>query len=181
MTTYILLLRAINVGGHNKIKMADLTVGLESMGLTDIQTYIQSGNVIFKANSTDKNALRLQIEKLIAVKFDLTIQTFLLTINEWQKIVNENPFQNLANFEAEKLYITLFSDKIEMHPSHTLKSSELGADQILFKNNIAYLYVSTKYSDTKLSNSFLEKTFKIKATSRNWKTTLALLERGNNQ
>ena len=91
MQTYLALLRGVNVGGKAKIKMADLVACLESAGLKNVQTYIQSGNVIFGSNEHDKSKLKKIIETKIEKTFTLSVQVVIFTAQEWQTLVKKAP------------------------------------------------------------------------------------------
>ena len=104
MKTYIALLRGINVSGKNKILMADLKTMLQEMGFKDVQTYIQSGNVVFKTRETDSSEIELKIEDKIGTTFGFTIPVIILDKNSFEKIWKENPF-NIVPEEVEEEYL----------------------------------------------------------------------------
>jgi uncharacterized protein (DUF1697 family) len=91
MHTYLGLLRGINVGGNSLIKMADLKDALTTSGLTNVRTYIQSGNIIFDSPSQDKQALTKQIEKTITSSFSFIVPLVLFSIQEWADIIADAP------------------------------------------------------------------------------------------
>lgn len=91
MNTYILLLRGINVGGNNIIKMADLKTCLEEAGFQQVKTYIQSGNVIFKSKEIDLQTLTNQIELLLSVEFNYNSKVVLIAQDHYQRIISAAP------------------------------------------------------------------------------------------
>ena len=101
MTIYIALLRGINVGGKNIIKMSDLKRVFEGIGLYEVQTYIQSGNVLFKSNE-EEEALRMKIEHEIAKVFGFSVPVILRTATELKQIIRNCPF---SEEEASSLII----------------------------------------------------------------------------
>lgn len=108
---YIALLRGINVSGHNLIKMTTLKSLLESIGLQQVQTYIQSGNVVFFSKVNNSKILEAMIIRGTQKEFQLEVPILVLTEECLQQIITENPFQHLTDFEVEKMYITYLLDK----------------------------------------------------------------------
>ena len=100
MQKYISILRGINVGGKRKILMSDLKELYQSLGFEDIQTYIQSGNVIFNS-ALDKNEISIQIEKAVFEKYGFEVPVIIRTKEELQKIQSSNPFVESKNNKAE--------------------------------------------------------------------------------
>lgn len=88
---YLALLRGINVGGKNMIKMAELRIGLENAGLKNVQSYIQSGNVIFESSDTNKPRLAKTVEQVIETEFGLTVPTAILSHKDLQRVVDDLP------------------------------------------------------------------------------------------
>src|SRR5690606_20883705 len=88
---YIALLRGINVGGNNIIKMADLKTCFENMNFKDVVTYIQSGNVLFSTDEKDQDKLTAKIEKALSERFNYGSRIVLITSNQLKKIVEEAP------------------------------------------------------------------------------------------
>lgn len=91
MTTYLALLRGVNVGGKSLLKMADLQATLSKDGFQDVSTYIQSGNVLFSSTGTDKKRLADKISKSIEHNFKLSIDVAIFTADEWQEVVKAAP------------------------------------------------------------------------------------------
>lgn len=104
---YVALLRGINVGGNNKIKMADLKVCLEKAGLNNVRTYIQSGNVLFESAELDKALLTTQFEQTISKTFKLTVPTVILSEPELRTIAKNTPAGWLENPEWKYNYVFL--------------------------------------------------------------------------
>ncbi|HLO02611.1 MAG TPA: DUF1697 domain-containing protein [Symbiobacteriaceae bacterium] len=170
MTTYIALLRAINVSGKNIIKMADLKQMFERMGLARVQTYIQSGNVLFQ--STEEAApLRQRIEAEIQSVFGLTVTVILRTEAALAQVVARCPFA-----VDEGLYVSFLAEapaaagieKLMEYPFETEECRVLGEE--------VYLLYRVRVSDSKVTNSLLEKRLGVPSTARNWRTISKLLE-----
>jgi uncharacterized protein (DUF1697 family) len=91
-STCVALIRGINVGGRNKISMAELTSVFESLGHEDVATFIQSGNVVFRSGSDDEAAIARRIEKQLADDFGLDVSVLLRTPSELSQVAGSNPF-----------------------------------------------------------------------------------------
>src|SRR5580704_7494693 len=92
MPTYVAMLRGINLGPHKRVKMEALRKSFESIGLKNVQTYIQSGNVVFQAGKTSIAALRKKIEEQITSDFGFSSLTILRSQDEFGKVIKMNPF-----------------------------------------------------------------------------------------
>jgi uncharacterized protein (DUF1697 family) len=175
MITYIALLRGINVSGKNKIKMAELVQALELIGLSNIQTYIQSGNVVFKSQDADKNQLKNLIEAQIKTTFRLDVPVLIRDAQEWEQVIQNKPGFNSLNEIQDKIYVTFLSDVPETTLVEALQKGNYKEDLFIQLNREVYLYCLGGYGETKLSNSFLEKKLKCTSTTRNWRTIIELM------
>lgn len=168
MKTYIILLRGINVSGKNKIPMAELHELLNDLGFKNIQTYIQSGNIVLSSEK-DKNHISEIIKNEIATIFCYDVPVLVKTIEEWKKVIDNNPFKNVAE---KQQYFTLLSNIPEKI------AIEVNTKQDEFKviNDVVYVNAVGGYGKTKLNNTFFENKLKVTATTRNFRTTKKLLE-----
>jgi uncharacterized protein (DUF1697 family) len=176
MKSFISLLRGINVSGHNMIKMAELKTLYESIGLTDVSTYIQSGNVVFRSEQNDPSVLGALIERAIQKRFGSSVTVIIRRPAELAKIIKTNPFLGLNKVDEARLYVTFLQTK----PTATLVEA-LGPvaaktpDEYRIIANEVYLHCPNGYGKTVLSNTFFEKHLNLKATTRNWNTVNRLL------
>jgi uncharacterized protein (DUF1697 family) len=177
MATFLSILRGINVSGQKKINMADLKSLYENLGFKNIKTYIQSGNVIFE-NNTGKD-LSKKIEKQIEEKYGFQVPILIRTVNEMEEAVNKNPFLEEKNIEPDKLHVTYLSDIPSNENLEKMKTVDYRPDRFYVSGKEIYLYCPGGYGNTKLTNTFFEKKLKQTATTRNWKTTNALLKMMN--
>lgn len=172
MKTYIALLRGINVGGQKKIPMAGLCELLTISGLENVQTYIQSGNVIFQSSKENAQKLELIIHEAIKVHFGFEVPVLVKTDSELQGIFNDCPFseEKTTNSYFILLYNTPDKDLVE-------KLSEINYpnEEIIISNNCIYFYSAIGYGRTKYNNNFFERKLKVTATARNYKTMAKLL------
>tara|TARA_R110002126_G_scaffold277560_3_gene423594 strand:+ start:38290 stop:38832 length:543 start_codon:yes stop_codon:yes gene_type:complete len=168
MEKYIILLRGINVSGKNKILMADLRDLLKNLGFLNVQTYIQSGNIILESDKS-KIAVCEIINKGILSKFGFDIPVIVRTISEWKKAIENYPFPT----GNEKIVAFAFLNKVSKEAEIEVKN--IGEDKYKIVNDIVYLYCPSGFGKTKLTNNIFEKKLNVVATSRNLRTTLKLL------
>lgn len=172
---YIAFLRGINVGGKKSVKMADLRAMFESLEFTKVETYIQSGNVIFEYHAADAIKLENKIKEKINRTFGFEVEIFIRTEEQIVNIMENNPFLKEDNIEPEKLHVTFLSNIPEQTASVTNIKKEENEKFFIMGKEI-YLYCPNGYGNTKLNNSMLEKKLKIFATTRNWNTVNKLVE-----
>lgn len=175
MITYISLLRGINVSGQKKILMSDLKSLCEELGFAKVHTYIQSGNVIFQSEQKDKNVISKALQNAISQKYNFEVPVLILRLVELETIAKQNPFQVMADFNPKFQYIGfLFAEaeqeKIEVIAKH---SNEIETFEIT--QSAIYFYCRSGYGKTKFSNNFFESKLKVAATTRNWNSTLELI------
>lgn len=174
MKTYIALLRGINVSGKNSLKMAVLKQLATDLNLVNVQTYIQSGNLIFQSEELDPTLLSQQIHQAIFMELGLTIPILTFTVDSFKTILNQNPFSQTE--EQEQLYLTFF-EAIPHSPNLEAIQAKKATEELLhYSDSVLYLVAALGYGKTKLSNTFLEKKLHVSATTRNYKTCLKLLE-----
>ncbi|MBA3648292.1 MAG: DUF1697 domain-containing protein [Chitinophagales bacterium] len=175
MQTYISILRGINVSGHKQIKMADLKVLYEGLKFKDVSTYIQSGNIVFKAASTSDTEISAKIGQAILKKYQFEVPVIIRTAQEMETIYAANPFINQKDIDQEKLHVTFLARMPEQVNLDKIENLSYASDQFTLLNREVYLYCPGGYGNTKLSNTFFENKLKVTATTRNWKTVTKLI------
>ncbi len=173
MTVLLSILRGINVSGQKKIQMTDLKVLYEQLNFKNITTYIQSGNVVFKAENS-KN-LNKKIEQKIFEKYNFDVPVIIRTTVEMQTIIEENPFLKRKNIDPEKLYVTFLEERPSSDLIENISKINYEPDTFIIWDKEIYLYCPNGYGNTKLNTNFFENKLKVKATTRNWKTANELL------
>ncbi len=172
---YLSLLRGINVAGQKKIKMAELKALYEGLAFTDVQTYIQSGNVVFDADSGLNH--QSLIEQVIQKAYGFTVPVLILTKDEVDGIVSGCPFGEVdLETDGTKVLATLLSDKPNQNAIDSLVSFKHESESLVVLNKVVYLRCPNGYGKTKLSNTLLEKKLKVQATTRNWRSMIKLQE-----
>jgi uncharacterized protein (DUF1697 family) len=177
ITTYVALLRGINVGGHRLIKMPELQRLFEAMGFGRVRTYIQSGNVVFTSAADDPpEPLRQRIEREIAARFGFPVTVVLRTAAALERIITDCPFAAGALAEGENLYLALLADAPSLEGVERLRAYDGGSDEARVAGREVYLLYRRSMRDTPLTNAFLERTLGVAATTRNWRTMRTLAE-----
>ena len=173
---YISLLRGINVSGQKSVKMNDLRVLYENLGLRNVITYIQSGNVIFDATGNIAS-LADKIEKAIQKKYKFHVPVEIRTRQEFLSIIKNCPLKFLdLDANGAKVLVVFLSDFPSKDHISNIMQHVAESEKLIFNNREAYLYCPNGHGKSKLSNKFLEQKLKIRATTRNWKTVVKLLE-----
>ena len=180
MKTYIVLLRGINVSGQKKIKMAELRKSLEALSAEEVQTYIQSGNIIMKTDDYDEKSLAEAVHQIILKDFGFVVPTLAVDVEAWKEVVNNNPYLTDENLEGGRLYVTFLSDQPSQECINETNAFDCSPDEFTIVGKVIYLNCITGYGKTKLDNNRFERKLKVPATTRNWKTTLKMLELATN-
>ena len=176
MKTYISILRGINVSGHKIIKMEALRTSYENMGFSNVKTYVQSGNVIFSYDDIEINKLEEQIFQQIKKDFGFDVPVIVMSIEKIEEIIKNNPFLKDKSKEESFMHVTFLASKSETYNFNTIEEKKQGNEDIVFSDYAVYLYCPNGYGNTKLNNNFIETKLKVRATTRNWKTTNELFQ-----
>jgi uncharacterized protein (DUF1697 family) len=174
MTTYVALLRGINLGARNKVSMPDLRALFADLGAEDVETYVQSGNVVFRS-AVSPAKLAAAIEKGIRRDLGLDVTVLVRTQRELAKLVAANPFADRTK-ELTKLHVTFLADKPDSTRVRKLDPTLAEPDEFHVIGQEVYLHCPNGYGRSKLSNAYFEKQLDVRATTRNWRTVTKLAE-----
>lgn len=170
------MLRGINVSGQKSVRMPELKKLFESLGYHNVQTYIQSGNVVFGAREIDDNAsIALHIENAIGTHFGFDVPVIIRSEDQLHAIIEANPYCNPDGSVAEKIYITFLSKVPDPQLVENISTISFYPDRFEIKGRDIYLNCAGGYGTTKLSNTFFENKLKVRATTRNWNTVITLM------
>ncbi len=176
MKSKIVILRGINVGGKRKILMADLKILMQNLGYENIQTYIQSGNLIFTTEEkTQDKELAGNIETAILNEYNFEVPVIVLSKEEIENAIANNPFYT-AGADINKLHLTFLSEEPLDINQKIIESNDYAPDYFQIIGRKVFIYCDGSYHKSKLTNDYFEKKLKVKATTRNWKTVLKLWE-----
>lgn len=169
MTTYIILLRGINVSGKNKLPMAQLRDLLNNLGFQNMQTYIQSGNIVLQSDKSKKE-ISETIKKEIVTQFGYDVPVIIRTIKEWEEVISANPYA----IENPKILGFVFLSDIPKETNIEINNTK--EDVFTIYKDVIYIHCPSGFGKTKLTNNTFEKKLNVTATTRNYKTVLKLLE-----
>jgi uncharacterized protein (DUF1697 family) len=170
MTIYFALLRGINVSGHNMIKMPELKRMFEEMGYKRVQTYINSGNVMFEAD-VSADTLEEKLEMEISRVYGFNIAVFVRSAAELASIICQSPFKSVVLEDKQSIHLTLLKEAPTQEQLDKLPEVEQGEDEYLIREKEIYFLYRQSILDSKLTKKFQKL---LPATDRNWKTILKL-------
>jgi uncharacterized protein (DUF1697 family) len=171
----ISLLRGINVGGNNMVRMDALRSMHEALGLADVKTYIQSGNVVFRTKLKDPAAIGRKLEDAIEKSHGFRPAVVIRTAAEMREIVARNPFEGRAGIEPAKLVVSFLTARPDAAAVERLATIKPNPEELRLVDRELYIYYPEGQGRSKLTSA-LEKTFKIPGTARNWNTVMKLLD-----
>jgi len=174
VTTYAALLRGANVGGRNKVPMASLRASVEALGFDDVTTHLQSGNVVFRAASRPESRLVTALETVIRRTFGLDLSVLVRTREQLARVQAANPFLTRRRDPAT-LHVTFLAGRPSAAATRALPTSS-GPDALAVHGREVYLWCPNGYGRTKLTNTWIEQRLSTRATTRNWRTVVALTE-----
>jgi uncharacterized protein (DUF1697 family) len=174
MTTWVALFRGINVGGNNILPMKDLAAMLEAIGCTDVRTYIQSGNVIFRKPGSEASQLAKTIGKSVLTSYGFESKVQLLTARELERAVKSNPFTE-AEEDPKSLHVLFLVEKPESPDLKSLNEIKSESESYSLHGNLFYLHAPEGIGRSRLAAK-AEKLLGVDATGRNWRTVSKLLE-----
>jgi uncharacterized protein (DUF1697 family) len=173
--TYIALLRGVNLGAHNRMKMDQLRQSLNGLGFEEVRTYIQSGNVIFKTTRHSPSDLSQRIEQRILNDFGFAVSVISRTAEELGKAIENNPFVRERGIDLSRLHVTFLSESPAQSSLTKLDTLATGRDQFRYCAKEIYLYCPDGLARSKLFGNALDRVLAVSATTtRNWKTVNSL-------
>ena len=174
---YISILRGINVGGNRKILMSDLNKLFVNLGFSKVETYIQSGNVIFESNQKWSNVdLEERIQKAIAETYGFDVPVIVRTTDEWAKSIVNNLYWKEKDADIDRLHLTCLKDIPSPELLDKIKLFQFLPDRYEIIGKDVFIFCAAGYGKSKLTNPFFESKLKVPATTRNWKTVMKLHE-----
>ena len=174
-STFIALLRGINVGGHNKIPMPELRSACAELGWGDVQTYIQSGNLVFTAGAAPP-ALEAELERAIERRFGLSISVVVRAATDWPAYVKSNPFPDASEKEPNAVMLALSKSPPKADAEVRLQERAVLGERIVRVGDTLWIHFGDGMARTKLSPALLDRLAGSPVTMRNWRTVLKLGE-----
>jgi uncharacterized protein (DUF1697 family) len=171
---YAALLRGVNVGAHNRIRMPELCSLVEDLGCTDVSTYVQSGNVVFRSGR-GAAPLAKAIEQGIRSELGLEVAVVVRSLKQLEKLAAGNPFCRPRGKE-NTLYVTFLAGKPGRERVRRLGDESFDPERFELVGEDVYLFSPRGYGRSKLNNALLERRLGVAATTRNWRTVTALAD-----
>lgn len=179
MATWIALLRGINVGGANRLPMAELRKELEDIGLDDVQTYIQTGNIVFGSDAEDEAALAGQIAATIEDAHGFRPRVLLLSAGRLREAMDANPFPE-AEAEPKTVHLYFLAEQPADFDRAALDGAASSTERCELGRLVFYLHTPDGFGSSKLA-SRAERILGVPATARNWRTVARLWEMAERQ
>ena len=175
MPAVISLLRGVNVVGRNQIKMGQLRLLYESLKFSGCQTYINSGNVVFRTSERNLTVLPARIEKAIERKFGFRPSVIHRTTAELRGVVARNPFAKRRNIDPSKFLVGFMAQEPGAEACAKLRAINKGPEEIHFTSSELFIYFPNGFGRADLSWSTVDRIMKVPITGRNWNTVTKLL------
>jgi uncharacterized protein (DUF1697 family) len=179
MPAFVALLRAVNLGPHNKVAMADLKIIAASCGLTAPRTLLQSGNLLFESKTKSSAALEKLLEAALQQKLGLKTPVVVRSAAEWRRALDDNPFPKQAMSDPGHLVLMPLKAKVEPAAVAALAAAIVGREQVKLAGQHLYFVYPDGIGESKLTSALIEKKIGVSGTGRNWNTVqkiAALLE-----
>ena len=176
MPIYVSLLRGINVGGRNKIRMADLRALYAILGLRQTRTLLQSGNAMFSADGKDPAALGRKIESAIHAEYGFEVRVIMRMAGEFAAILDKHPFSADQLLEPAKLAVVFLSQAPGDAELAELSDSNPGRETIQASGRELFIHYPDGMARSKLNNQRIERKLGVVSTARNWNTCQRILK-----
>ncbi len=176
MPVFISMLRGVNLGPHNRIKMDALRAMYQAIGLEDPRTYVQSGNVIFRTKEKNARKLATKIQDAIEKSFKFRPAVIVRTLDELRKAIAATPFDARRGLHPGKILVTFLADVPPTEAAAKLATLKSFPEEIHLIGRELYIYFPDGAGKSKLPWSQVEKLLKVNGTARNWNSVSAMLK-----
>jgi uncharacterized protein (DUF1697 family) len=170
----IVLLRGINIGPRNRIPMPKLREAVEDAGFEDVATYVQSGNIVL-SSSLSAAKLAGEVGRLVAESFDLDIPVVVRSRKQLERVVERNPFQDVAT-DPKRYQVSFLDRTLSRGAVKRLEDVAMPAEEVLVSGREVYAWHPAGVARSKLWALLAGRSLGVVATSRNWTTVTKLLE-----
>src|SRR5580658_10376894 len=176
MPVIISMLRGVNVGGRGKIKMDALRARYESLGLKDVQTFIQSGNVVFRTPERALPKLSARLEDAIEKKFGFRPPVILRTVDQFRELIANNPFAARPDIHPGKLLVWFLAAPLSKEAAANVLAIKTDPEELHITGDELFVYFPNGQGRPKLSWPAVERAMKVSGTGRNWNSVMKLLD-----
>jgi uncharacterized protein (DUF1697 family) len=177
MQTLIAFLRGINMTGHNSLKMKDLSDLFIDLGFSDVETYIQSGNVIFSSpGKLPEREISDLLRKAIFERFGYSVPVILRTIGELKRVLSANQFSSEESFDNTKMAVIFLNEFPSALKIRDLAVINTSPEKYEISGREIFIYCPDGFGRSRLYSNFFDKKLGVVGTGRNWKTINSILE-----
>jgi uncharacterized protein (DUF1697 family) len=173
MTTYVALLRSVNVAGHGRLAMPELQEAFRALGYEDVSTYIQTGNVLFRTSRRSATKLETEIEHQLEATFDTTPKVIVRTAAELDRTVATSPYP-ARGADPSRHHVTFLAIAPTRERLDAFRQPDSGRDELAIIGREVYVHTPDGYARTKLTGTYLERHLGVSSTTRNWNTVTKL-------
>lgn len=177
MTHYVALLRAINLGAHNKVSMAALRDLLRTLGLENVESFLQSGNLVFTSTRRSPGRLEGSLERAAQERLGLETDILVRSAREWAGLVADNPLPEAAERDPSHLVVMVLKKAPTAAGLTSLQGAIGGRETVMPGERHLYLYYPEGIGRSKLTTALIEERLGIRGTGRNWNTVLKVASR----
>lgn len=177
MPTHVALLRAVNVGGYNTVKMSELCALFSKLGLGNTKSLLNSGNVVFDGGAKDTKALETLLEAATTKRFGVTVDYMVRTRDEWKKLIAKNPFTGEAKTDPQRLGASVLKSAPARGAEQALRDvivARGGRETARVIGSCAYIFYPDGFGKASITPAIIEKALGTRGTARNWNTVLKI-------
>lgn len=178
MSTYIAILRGINVSGARPLPMKEMKEIFEGLKCGNVRTYIQSGNLVFEGSKIDPAAFASKVEAAIKKKYNYEVPVLVRSLDEMKDVAKANPYLTNKGIELDKLHVTFLAEAPKQAEAEKITGTTFGNDSFALHGREVYVHCPDGYGNSKLNNNWFESKLKVRATTRNWRTVNELVRIG---
>ncbi len=176
MPVVVSMLRGVNLGPHNRIKMDALRALYESLGLRDVQSYVQSGNILYRTSKRDLEAVARQVEEAMLERHGIRTAIVQRSCEDLRGVVERNPFAGREGIDPARLGVTFLREDPGQAARDQAAALAVGPEEMHLTGREMYVYYVNGFARTKFPGVAIEKTLKTTGTTRNWNSVTKLLE-----
>jgi uncharacterized protein (DUF1697 family) len=174
MTIHVALLRAINLGQHNRVGMHELRELLAGLGFTEVRSLLHSGNLVFASGAATGAGLEASLEEASKKRLGLETDFLVRTAREWKTMVTDNPFPNEAKSDPAHLVVMFLKEAPDRKSVAALQEAIAGRETVRVKGRHAYILYPDGIGRSRLTTALIERKLGTRGTGRNWNTVLKL-------
>jgi uncharacterized protein (DUF1697 family) len=172
----VAMLRAVNVAGHQKISMEALRALFVSLGLKNVQTYIQSGNIVFREPRQTSTKLASQIENALEAEFGIRPAVILRSTTEMNEVIENNPFAGRDEILPNRLLVVFLSNSPVQKAMDQVRALRCEPEEMHIVGRELYIHYPNGMARPKMPLARIERMLQCSSTGRNWNTVNKLTE-----